>query len=339
MKKYCANYFFKAQKIAKVFRKNNTVTLQFFQRHKNTVLAGIDQVLDLLKTQTNINKYSIKYLPEGSEIKNKEVVLELEGPYQEFGYLEGVIDGILARATSIASNARECLQAAKGKEVIFMGDRSDYYINQEFDGRAVEVGGLTSHSTNAGARGRQEVVFGSIPHAIIQIFQGDVVKVMRYYQQLFPEEELVALVDFNRDVVGDSLRLLREFGSQLKGVRVDTSSDVSDKMFDENSQKDFGITPKLIKKLREALDNNGGKHVKIIVSSGFFPQRIARFEAENTPVDAYGVGEFILKVSRYFSADAVKIDGKECAKPGRQYQKNERLRVLDISKWCVQSQK
>ncbi|UVD81467.1 nicotinate phosphoribosyltransferase [Mycoplasma iguanae] len=328
MRYYAANYFFKAEEIIKQHNPNNVVTLQFFQRHNDSILGGMNEVLEILKKETDISKYEIKYLPEGSKIDAKEVVLELTGPYQEFGVYEGIIDGVLARSTSIATNAYRCLQAAKTKEIIFMGDRSDHYSNQERDGQAVELAGIKAHSTNAGARGNEAVVFGSIPHALIQNFEGDLVKVMQYYKELFPEDQnLVALVDFHNDVISDSLKVLKHFGKELKGVRIDTSQAIKDKMFTSN-ENEYGVTPNQVKRLRQVLDENGGSHVKIIVSSGFNPEKIAYFEAENTPVDAYGVGEFILQIHNTFSADATMINGSKLAKVGREYSQNPRLITL-----------
>ncbi|MBR2022522.1 MAG: nicotinate phosphoribosyltransferase, partial [Mycoplasmataceae bacterium] len=129
-KKYVANYFFIAEKLISKYKPDSIVTMQFFQRKENAILCGINEALDFLKKNTDTKKYKIKYLPEGSKIKSLEPVLELEGHYKDFGIFEGVIDGILARSTSIATNAWECIQAAKGKEIIYMGDRADHYINQ-----------------------------------------------------------------------------------------------------------------------------------------------------------------------------------------------------------------
>jgi hypothetical protein len=78
-------YFHKTQKIAEEFCKHDIVTLQFFQRHNNVKLCGIIEAIKLLAHNTDITKYTIKYLPEGTIINNRDVVLELEGPYYEFG--------------------------------------------------------------------------------------------------------------------------------------------------------------------------------------------------------------------------------------------------------------
>lgn len=324
-KKYVANYFFIADEIIKKFKSDSIVTMQFFQRHDDVVLCGIAEAIKFLKENTNIQNYSIKYLKDGTIINALEPVLELEGHYKDFGIYEGVIDGILSRSTSIATNAYHCKKAAKGKEVIYMGDRGDHYINQEVDGYAVEVGGLIGHSTLAGSRGNEEVIFGSIPHVLIQHFDGDITKVMKAYKQIFPnEKKLIALVDFNNDVIHDSLSVLKILGNDLYGVRVDTSKNMIDKMFNEN-EKYYGVNPIQIKRLRKALDENNGKHVKIIVSSGFDPEKISLFEKENTPVDSYGVGDYILKININFTCDAVKNNNKNFAKEGRKYQFNPRL--------------
>ncbi len=327
-RKYAANYFFIANEIIKKYHPNSKVTMQFFQRKENAVLAGIDEVLKFLEENTDTSKYKIKYLPEGSHIKSLEPVLELEGHYREFGIFEGIIDGILARSTSIATNAYECKQAANGKEVIYMGDRGDHYINQEIDGHAVEIGGLVGHSTLAGSRGNEKVIFGSIPHALIQHFNGDIVKTMQAYNETFPnEKEMIALVDFSNDVIKDSLAVLKVFKHKLWGVRVDTSKNMIDHMFDNdlNREQYKGVNPTQIKKLREALDRNDGSHVKIIVSSGFSPEKITFFEKEKAPVYAYGVGDYILKINIGFTCDAVKNNDIEIAKEGRKYYKNNRL--------------
>ncbi|AXE60828.1 nicotinate phosphoribosyltransferase [[Mycoplasma] phocae] len=319
-------YFFKTEKIAKKLRKNNIVTLQFFQRNNDVKLCGMNEVLELLAKNTNTEKYTIRYLPEGSIINDREVVLELEGPYYEFGIWEGMIDGILARQSSIATNAYHIIKAAKNKFVISMADRADHYRNQVNDGYAIRVGGIKNHSTMVSSNYDSQHTFGSMPHALIQMFEGDIVKACRAYKKTFPEANLFALVDFNNDVITDSLSCLKAFGKDLHGVRIDTSKSMRDRMFAEN-EDEFGVTVKQVKNLRKALDEHNGKHVKIIVSSGFDAKRIAEFEEQKAPVDIYGVGASLLKIWVNFSADATKLDGKKIAKAGREYSYNPKLQV------------
>ncbi len=320
--KFIANYFFKTQEIIKQNKPNSIVTLQFFQRSDDVILCGINEVLELLEKNTDTSKYSIKYLEEGTLIKSKEVVLELEGQYSEFGIYEGMIDGILARQTSLASNAKR-IKDSTTKKVIFMGDRADHYSNQVKDGYAISCGGIETQVTQAQTELHNGEAVGTVPHALIQMFNGDLVEALKAYKKAFPNEGLVALVDFNNDVITDTLSVIKEFGKELKAVRVDTSDGVSDAFF--KNDEEYGVTPNLIKALREAMDKNGGEHVEIIVSSGFTQEKIKRFENEGVPVDIYGVGGSLLKINLGFTADAVIIDGVECAKKGRAYNKNEKL--------------
>ena len=105
-------------------------------------------------------------------------------------------------------------------------------------------------------------------------------------------------------------------------------------MFDNEKNRDQykGVCVEQIKRLRLALDKNGGKHVKIIVSSGFTPEKIAHFEASKAPVDAYGVGDYILKINHQYTCDAVKINHQLEAKEGRKYNHNENLKLYQRKK-------
>ncbi|MGX9340580.1 nicotinate phosphoribosyltransferase [Mycoplasma sp. 4044] len=326
-----AIYFSKTANISKTFYNNQIVTLQFFQREDDVILCGMTEVLNLLKKHTNINNYAIKYLPEGSHLQSKEVVLELIGPYHEFGLYEGIIDGILARQSSIATNAYRVKKAAGEKLVISMADRADHYRNIRSDAKAIEIGGIYNHATKASAVSKKSKVFGSMPHALIQMSKGDLVKACQYYTELYPNDNLVALVDFHNDVITDSLKVLKVFGKKLFAVRVDTSKNMKDKMFQDNEQE-YGVTVNQIKRLREALDKNNGQHVKIYVSSGFNVQKIAEFESQNAPVDGYGVGASLLKIWVNFSADATKLNEELIAKAGRGYNPNPKLKTFHLRK-------
>lgn len=326
--KYIASYFHKTKAILQQEKPNNVIVLQFFQRKDDAILAGINEVLALLEDVTDISKYSIKYLPEGSYINSMDVVLELEGPYHEFGIWEGMIDGILARNTSIATNMYHCKKAAKNKEVIFMGDRADHYINQKIDGHAVAVGGAKLVSTLAQKQASNlpddEQVFGSMPHILIQGFNGDVVAATKAYNKIFPNSKLIALVDYNNDVIRDSLKVWEALKDKVWGVRIDTSKNMVDHMFD-GEEPQYGVNPEQVFRLRKALDQAGAQKYKIVVSSGFDAKKIELFESLNVPVDYYGVGQSIFKISNSFSADAVILNGQKQAKEGRKYNPNPKL--------------
>ncbi|MCD8509989.1 MAG: nicotinate phosphoribosyltransferase [Bacillus sp. (in: Bacteria)] len=336
---FSAVYFLKTKTIAEKYKPNNTVTMQFFQK-KHAILCGTDEVLALINTfAENPKELEIHSLKDGDKIEPFETVLTITGPYQNFGFLEGVIDGIFARRTSVATNVYEVVKAAKSsgveKPVIFMGDRDDHFTQQAGDGYAAYIGGSKAQATHAmnewwGKRG-----MGTMPHALIQLFEGDVVAATRAYHETFPDDDLLALVDYNNDVITDSLKVAREFGKDLKGVRIDTSNHLVDQHFTRNPEvlgsfDPRGVNPQLLFALRDALDGEGFNHVKIVASGGFDAERIERYERMNAPVDMYGVGSSLLKIHIGFTGDNVMLNGKSQAKTGRRYRENPRLEKIQL---------
>ncbi|SES17713.1 nicotinate phosphoribosyltransferase [Salisediminibacterium halotolerans] len=338
---FSAVYFLKTKEIAKKLKKDNRITMQFFQK-ENAVLCGTDEVLALLETfADNPEDLEVYSLEDGDKIEPFEPVLKITGPYQHFGFLEGVIDGILARRTSVATNVYEVVTAAKksGKEkpIIFMGDRDDHFMMQAGDGYAAFIGGSKAQATHAmnewwGKRG-----MGTMPHALIQLFEGDVVAACRAYQETYPDDDLLALVDYNNDVITDSLKVAREFGDKLNGVRVDTSNHMIDQYFCRHPEvmgtfDPRGVNPELLFALRQALDEEGFNHVKIVCSGGFDASRIQKYEEIGAPVDMYGVGSSLLKVHIGFTGDNVKLNGEHEAKMGREERVNPRLEKINFAK-------
>ncbi|WP_404444581.1 nicotinate phosphoribosyltransferase [Sutcliffiella horikoshii] len=331
---FSAVYFLKTREIVKEFKPDNIVTMQFFQKD-HAVLCGTDEVIALIKTfaddPESLEIYSLK---DGDKIAPFETVLTITGPYQNFGFLEGVIDGILARRTSVSTNVYNVVKAAGQKPVIFMGDRDDHFTQQAGDGYAAHIGGSTAQATHAMNEWWGKKGMGTMPHALIQLFNGDVVEASKAYHAKFPEDDLLVLVDYNNDVITDALRVAREFGDKLKGVRVDTSRTMIDQHFIRHQDvlgtfDPRGVNAPLVFALREALDKEGFTHVKIVVSGGFSEQRIAEFEEQKVPVDIYGVGGSLLKIHIGFTGDNVVLNGEPQAKAGRKYRFNERLEKVD----------
>ena len=91
------------------------------------------------------------------------------------------------------------------------------------------------------------------------------------------------------------------------------------------SSKPTGVTPELVRNVRQALDREGFSHVRIVVSGGFDVEKIRRFEEEGVPVDAYGVGSSLFQGRYDFTADVVLVEGKPCGKVGRWFRPNDRL--------------
>src|SRR3989442_1020552 len=142
---------------------------------------------------------------------------------------------------------------------------------------------------------------------------------------------LITLVDFENDCVGTALKVARALGERLYGVRIDTSETLVDKSVipQMGTFKPTGVNPQLVWNVRRALDAEGFRHVKIVVSGGFTVEKIRQFEEQEVPVDMYGVGSSLFQGRFDFTADVVRVEGKPLAKVGRSYRPNPRLQRVE----------
>ncbi len=307
---------------------------QFIGNHK-AYLKAIEQKMEVSGHldelwQNGFEQLKVEALNDGDQIAPWETVMHITGDAGLFAHLETVYLGILARRTKIASNVRDVVDAANGKIVLYFPARFDHWAVQGGDGYAAHIGGATGVSTDAQAQWWGAKASGTVPHALIAAVGGDTVKAVNLFGDTYPEVDLVALVDFDNDSVATSLQCCEALGDRLWGVRLDTSETLVDKSIIPAMQnfKPVGVTPKLVEMTRQTLDKHGYNHVKIIVSGGFNPGRIIEFEKRQVPVDAYGVGSYLMRGVNAFTADVVLLDGNPCAKVGRQYTPNPRLELV-----------
>lgn len=202
---------------------------------------------------------------------------------------------------------------------------------------------------------------GTVAHAAIACFLGDAAEATLAFAQVLPITiPRIALVDFNNDCVADSVAICRamfnhyrqlvEDGNReeanrylLYGVRLDTAGNLRDRSVLPigDPALDLGVTPRLVFLVRQALDKDWEnwdligvwreeakkfcQSVRIIVSGGFTPDKIERFERLNVPVDTYAVGSALFdnhgRTVTDFTADVVrvKVHGQwvDMAKVGR----------------------
>lgn len=300
-----------------------------------------------------LRDFAIETLIDGDSVAPHETALLITGPYIAFAHLETDYLGVLARRSLVATNVRRVIDAARGKPVIFMGARHDDWRVQTPDGYAARVGGAGSVSSDAGGAWWGASGVGTMPHAMIAAFGGDVVAATlafaRYCQAREPEVKVVSLVDYHNDVIGDTLAVARAmhsaFGTgSLAAVRVDTSERLVDRALADEAatlgrEGLTGVNPELVRRLRQALDDAGFPEVGIFVSGGFTPSKIHRFEMEGVPVIGYGVGSSLLGHNDGepdgllndfdFTADVVRVDGRLESKVGRGFVPNPRLVPLN----------
>ncbi len=286
----------------------------------------VSQELDNLWID-GFSEIEIDALWDGDSISPYESVMHIHGDASLFAHLETIYLGILARRTKIATNVRRVVEAANGKTVLYFPARFDHWAVQGGDGYAAHIGGASGVSTDAQGEWWGAGASGTIPHALIAAVGGNTVKAVQFFHETYPKATLIALVDFDNDCVNTALECARAMGDKLWGVRLDTSENLVDKSVFPlmGTYKPTGVNPKLVELVRSALDREGFSNVKIVVSGGFNPDRIRQFEGMGVPVDAYGVGSYLMQGSYDFTADIVQVNGKPMAKVGRYFMPNPRL--------------
>jgi nicotinate phosphoribosyltransferase len=188
---------------------------------------------------------------------------------------------------------------------------------------------------------------GTVAHAAIASFMGDTAEAMMQFSRILPAKiPRIALVDFNNDSVRDTLRVieamftryreLRDLGDEaeaakfvLYGVRLDTSGTLRDVSVAPLGDPvlDLGVNPRLVFNVRQALDSASEnwsmpeswkeaarkycRSVKIVVSGGFNPEKIRKFEKLGVPVDIYAVGSWLFNNNggtvTDFTGDVVRV--------------------------------
>jgi nicotinate phosphoribosyltransferase len=313
------------------------VVMQVFQK-KQSYLGGMDEAIAILKLcSDDWDELTVHALHDGDGIAPYEPVMTIEGDYTSFAHLETLYLGVLARRTLITTNVVRVLEAANGKPIIFMPARHDHHRIQTGDGYAAHVAGRivgapigVTTDEQASWWGGKGV--GTVPHALIAAYGGNTVLAATKFVEWAPEDlNVTVLVDFENDSLSTALEVARALGQRLWGVRLDTSESLVDRsLWDELGDfKPTGVNERLVRNVRQALDDDGFERVKIVVSGGFDAEKIHEFETRGVPVDSYGVGSSLIRGSNDFTADIVLTDGRPSAKAGRRFRPNERLELVE----------
>jgi nicotinate phosphoribosyltransferase len=335
---YSDAYFNYTKELLEREARNPRVTMQVFQR-KDSILGGIDEAVAVLKQCAGERRLDggwdegwdaldVRALREGDAIAPWETVMTIEGPYALFAHLETVYLGCLARRTLIMRNVAEVVEAARGKPILFFPARHDHWLVQTGDGWAAHVAGAIGVSTDAQASWWGGRGVGTVPHGLIAAYGGDTVAAAAAFARRYAHDmNVTVLVDFDNDSVRTALDVARALGPALWGVRLDTSDRLADRSLQRlhGAAAPKGVAPELVRLARAELDAGGFPDVRIVVSGGFDAERIRSFEADGVPVDSYGVGSSLIRGANDFTADVVLVDGRPCAKVGRELRSNPRL--------------
>jgi nicotinate phosphoribosyltransferase len=335
---YSDAYFVYTKELLERDGRRPRVLMQVFQR-ENSICGGIDEAIAILQQCSGHCDADGTWIPgwhdlevcalwEGDRIEPFETVLTIEGDYSLFAHLETVYLGCLARRSLIMRNVATVVEAANGKPIFYFPARHDHWLVQTGDGWGAHVAGAIGVSTDAQASWWGGRGIGTVPHGLIAAYEGDTVLAARRFADRYHDEmNITVLVDFDNDSVATALNVADALGDRLWGVRLDTSDRLVDRSLwgEMGDFKPTGVNPRLVEKVRTALDGAGHHAVRIVASGGFDAERIAQFESDGVPVAAYGVGSSLIRGKNDYTADVVLVDGRPCAKAGREHKPNPRL--------------
>jgi nicotinate phosphoribosyltransferase len=218
---------------------------------------------------------------------------------------ETTLLGFLSSSSGWATAARECVTAAGGRPVLSFGARHVHpAVASVMDEVAVMAGGCAGASSVLGAKLAGKEPSGTVPHAAVLIM-GDTLSLAEAYDAALPGKiARIFLVDTFKDEAEETLRLAEALGKKLDAIRLDTPGERG------------GVTPELVREVRYRLDAASFQHVKIVVSGGLTPERIALLAEQGA--DVFGVGSFIAHAPPIdMTMDLKEVEGRPLAKRGR----------------------
>jgi nicotinate phosphoribosyltransferase len=278
------------------------VEMQWFTRRVGrTIVVGVDKALAMLRNSTGYfvgedfinraDRLEVWAVQDGCTVEsdgealNIRPVLRVRGRYSDFAILETPTLGILTRASRVATNVYETMEAAAGKPVLFFPARFDVHEVQAADGYAYSIAVQRYNadyartlgpfvSTDAQGDWWGGAGGGTVAHSAIACFLGDTAEAMLAFSRVLPAHiPRIALVDFNNDCVADSLATCQVMFEKYKelvdagqpeeaarykfyGVRMDTSASLRDRSVSPlgDPALDLGVNPRLVFNVRQALD-------------------------------------------------------------------------------------
>ena len=213
-------------------------------------------------------------MPEGSIAFPNEPVLRVTAPFREGILLESGLLQAINLSTLIATKASRIVWAAQGRPV------SEFSLRRAQEPfvvtRSSRIGGCWSTSFLAAAYHYRLLPTGTVPHALIQLFDDEraafeaVAETYNRYTLLLDTYDVPRAIHTAVDVA----RKYREsLGHILAGVRLDSGDLLGDSKY-----------------VRQVLDEAGLRDVRVLVSGDLDEFRIAELLDGGAPIDAFGVG-------------------------------------------------
>jgi len=216
-------------------------------------------------------------IPEGTIVFPNESLIRVTAPIIEAQLIETFILNTVNLQTTIATKASRVVSAAKGRPVIEFGLRREHGTDAGMKvARCSYMAGCNGTSNVLAGMKYGIPTFGTMAHSFVMLFEREIDS-FRAFVKTFPDKSTL-LIDTFDDIKGAEkaaivAKELEERGFKLGGVRLDS-----------------GDLAELSKKVRELLDRNGLKYVKIFASGDLDEYKVEELLIEDAKIDAFGVG-------------------------------------------------
>lgn len=216
-------------------------------------------------------------MPEGTVAFPNEPLLRVTAPFREAILLESGLLQAVGPATLIATKAARVVHAAAGRPVAEFGLRRAQ--TPIVASRSAAIGGCVSTSFLAAAEQFGLPPSGTIPHALVQLFDGEAEAFQAVAESFDRYTLLLDTYDVRRAIhtaVAVAHDVQARTGHMLDAVRLDSGDVASDARY-----------------VREILNSAGLTSVRILASGDLDEFSVAALVEDGAPIDAFGVGTSI----------------------------------------------
>jgi len=216
-------------------------------------------------------------LPEGNIVFQNEPLIRITAPIIEAQLIETFLLNTINLQTMIATKASRIVNAAKGKPVIEFGLRREHGIDAGMKvARCSFIAGCKGTSNVLAGKQYGIPIFGTMAHSFIMSYNKEI-DAFRAFTKTFPDNTTL-LIDTYDEIAGVNNAILvakelEKSGYKIGGVRLDS-----------------GNLVKISKQVRELLDDNDLKYVKVFASGDLDEYKISDLLTNSAKIDVFGVG-------------------------------------------------
>src|SRR5215831_16675726 len=235
---------------------------------------------------------AVHAMPEGSPFFANEPIVRVSAPIIEAQLLESRLINIVHFQTMIASKAARCVIAAGGKQLIDFGMRRAHEADAAvLAARAAYLAGFDATATVEAGRRFGIPLSGTLAHSFIEAHDREE-QALRSFVLTSPgpatllidtydsARALQRVVELARELAGTGQ------GERIRAVRIDSGDLAAE-----------------ARAARVALDAQGLREIRIVLSGSLDELAIEHLLGSGVPVDAFGVGTALA-----VSADAPALD-------------------------------